>query len=238
MVARARMVQTTSTTSRLLARCLVVRIRGLTAVLTFIESISLFADDDARGLDVFAVNIGGGTDGDRGLPGQLDEFGLFDPISGGNVEDAIIAVARVSLIDVEIQQRAIGQQHLAGAITDAADQLAFVGLKGVGHSLIIAVEQSQGGGIGGDAADLDGLANLGGEPVHGLAIAFVEDGVIGERGEAAGAEDKQRRNGQTTDRENAGRYQDLGQSPTALILCSSRRKEALICVTQPAYKSS
>src|SRR5437867_12373248 len=75
----------------------------------------LLADDDLGGLDVLA-DSGPPRYRSVGFPGQPDYLDVFRPIVGGHGILVPGASDIVSLIDIEIEQTAVGNQNLRGAV--------------------------------------------------------------------------------------------------------------------------
>ena len=174
----------------------------------------LFANNDACGLHVLAVNLGGGANVHRCFPGQLDRFNLCLPIA--------TRIERVHVegvtggrphIKAEGDQVAIGQQNLAGAVI--ADKLLLRAVERVGHIDATAIENREAGGgcVAGVAQYLLGLANLGRQGVHRMAIAFIESRVIRHGGKTSDAEQKNRGQSNAADGKDADGDDHLDQSP-------------------------
>src|ERR1044071_3893261 len=65
--------------------------------------ITLFANDDAGSLNVFAVHLGIGQRGSS-FPRKLNDLDGLLPIVSGSGKDAVVTVAGVALVEAEIQQ--------------------------------------------------------------------------------------------------------------------------------------
>src|SRR6266852_4664735 len=133
----ARMVIRNSVTSSALAQFW----EGFSFV--FISGCSmLFADDDFGGLDVL-TDAGSSRNGSRGFPGQPDYFHELRPVVGCGGILIPGAGNSVSLKNVELDQRATGNQHLRGAVAGRAYKLLQVRVEPIRNRHAISIDHAE-----------------------------------------------------------------------------------------------
>src|ERR1043165_4849741 len=121
---RARTVITLIATSRALA---VRRREGFSFVFIFLV---LLADDDLGGLDVLADSRPP-RHGSVGFPGQPDYLDVFRPIVSGHGILVPGASDIVSLIDIEVEKTAVGNQHLRSAVGGGSNEPPVKGAEAI-----------------------------------------------------------------------------------------------------------
>src|SRR2546426_2277127 len=104
--------------------------------------LMLFADDDFGRLDVL-TDAGSSRNGSRGFPGQPDYFDELRPVVGCGGILIPGAGNSVSLKDVELDQRATGNQHPRAAVAGRAYKLLQVGVEPISNRHSIPIDHAE-----------------------------------------------------------------------------------------------
>src|ERR1041385_755124 len=146
MIEMQRMEPITSAVRRAAPSCLALADNfSFIRTLQVCSVVLLFADDYAGGLNIFTVHLCVWKRGGR-FPRKLNDFDCLLPIVGGGRKNPVIAVAGIALIQAEVQEIAVGQEHLGVAAANLAQHLFGRGAEAVSNRLSIAIDDGEGAG--------------------------------------------------------------------------------------------